>query len=114
MSVITNKYDMAANLTDHCTFCGGHLFYPFIEYHVASEDPKEETPIVTICRRCCRECGEGLQADLIQVMAIDKLETLYPGFTLVRKTRAQVGRQHEYEEREGQKILAQIRRNKVL
>jgi hypothetical protein len=69
MSVVTNKHDMSINLTGRCTFCGGYLFQPFIEYHAAPNEPAEETPIVTMCKRCCRKHGEGFQADLIQVMA---------------------------------------------
>jgi hypothetical protein len=90
MSVITDNSEVSLETTGYCTFCGGHLFHPFVEWHATPDDPTAETySIVTICKQCCRKYSKGLQADLIQINAIIELERLYPGFTLTRTTRAQ-------------------------
>ncbi len=109
MSIITNKSEVSLRESDKCSFCDGHLHFPFLEWHAYPESDDGETKFVCICRRCCYKYGKGLRADLIQIQAIAEIEALYPGFTLDRKTQKQLEQEHEYREREGREILRQLR-----
>jgi hypothetical protein len=87
MMIVTDKAEASLQRTNKCSLCGGLLSPPFLEYHGCSDVDGEKTNIVCICKRCCCRDGKGLRADLIQIQAIAELESLYPGFTLVRDTR---------------------------
>jgi hypothetical protein len=51
-----------------CTFCGGPLHAPFVEWRA--------NPPVYICKCCCMTLGNGIMADIIHVRAIAELRRL--------------------------------------
>jgi hypothetical protein len=109
MSVITDKSEVSLQTTGRCTFCGGYLYHPFVEWHGSPEDPEEKGfRIITICGRCCERYSKGLQADLLQIGAIIELERLYPGFTFVREYRGTHERRAAQQQSAEDALIAEV------
>ena len=91
MTVVISKEDlMTSDLSKdgRCTVCGRGLRPPFLWW-------RGQTDIV-ICRKCCCSIKTGFSVDL----AIDELQSHYPGFTYVRKaTKIVDAAEHEGWER---------------
>jgi hypothetical protein len=99
LSKATSLYRIKPSAT--CTFCGGPLHVPFVEWRAA--------PPVYICQSCCVMVGNGIMADITRVRAISELHHLgYPHMTLER------GSVHEHERRHQKDPRAEAAINKRL
>ena len=80
MTVILSKTCLEVHgPDDRCTLCAAPLHPPFVVWSSAHN--------LRICGPCCTRSGPGLQADLVQAIAIRELQRLgYKEFTLQRLT----------------------------
>ena len=83
MTVIHNRqedeiYGQAAGQDRKCTLCTEPLDYPFLHWHGDGD--------LYFCTRCCGSLKGGFTADLIEIDAIRKLQSIYgTRLTFVRR-----------------------------
>jgi hypothetical protein len=88
-----------------CTICGGHLQYPYLEWHRSNQGEH-----IRICGKCCQKIKKGFTADLIQITASMELRELYTNSrpVFVRKSTNELVEEHQEEHEQAKKEAIQF------